>query len=114
MITQTFSSLKSFAKRATVWFVSMVMVLGLVQPAVLAAPASAATDVDQSIDAVSLEQKRAQRRAMQSEASEAANTEGEADSFGEVLTEKLNLDEIVEENEIVEEAQEALNIGSKR
>jgi hypothetical protein len=57
----------------------------------------------------SLEQKRAERREIQSKASEAANTEESADSVGKALGKKLNLNKIVEENEIVGGVKQALD-----
>ncbi len=60
----------------------------------------------------SLEQKRAERRAMNSQAAQAANDEEAADSLSEVLNKKLNLDEITEENVIVDDARDALDLDA--
>ncbi len=100
--------------------VGVVMFLGLMQPAAQAMPAIPAIimpDTEPTISAESLEQKRAERRELQSKASEAANTEEKADSadsIGETLSEKLNLDEIVEENEIVDGVKEVLDPKASR
>ncbi len=106
-----FRSLRAAAKRLALLLVSMVLFLGLAQTAAYAVSGSAAPSGIPDSSGVSgdplkppspenLEQMRAQRRAFQSEASKAANTEEEASSGSEVLTKKLNLDEITEENEV--------------
>lgn len=106
-----FRSLRVVAKRLALLLVSTVLFFGLAQTAVYAIAGSAAPSSIPDPSGVSgdplkppspesLEQMRAQRRAFQSEASKAANSEEKASSGSEVLTEKLNLDEITEENEI--------------
>ncbi|WP_141242225.1 hypothetical protein [Leptolyngbya sp. BC1307] len=101
------------AKRLALLIVGAVMFLGLFQTAVYAAPvaepSSASGDPLQPPSPESLERMRAQRREFQSKASRAANDEKKADSGSEVLTEKLNLDEIVEENKIVEGIRKSLD-----
>ncbi len=92
---------KGIAQRFSLCLAGVALLLGLVQPAVQAASVDMQTDVNPSMSTESIEQKRADRREIQSKASEAANTEESVDSVGEALGEKLNLNEIVEENEIV-------------
>ncbi|EDX85591.1 hypothetical protein S7335_3292 [Synechococcus sp. PCC 7335] len=75
------------------------------QPAAKAAPLI--SDESTQVSAPDeLEAMRAQRRAAQSKASMEANDEVQADSLGEVLNEKLNLEEIAEENVAVDNAPE--------
>jgi type IV secretory pathway VirB6-like protein len=99
----------AIAKKLALYLVGAVLFLGLVQPAVQAAPADMQTSPNPSMSAESLEQKRADRREIQSRASEAADTEESANSVGEVLKEKLNLNEIVEDNEIVDGMKQVLD-----
>ncbi len=103
------SSFKRIVKQVALCLVGVVLLLGLMQPVVLAASVDMQTDVNPSMSSESLEQKRAERREIQSKASEAANTEESVDSVGEALGDKLNLTEIVEENEIVGGVKKALD-----
>ena len=100
------SSFRMIAKRLVLLIVGAVMFLGLSQTAVYAAPVAEPSNVSgdplQPPSPESLDKMRAKRREFQSKASRAANDEEKADSGREVITKKLNLDEIVEENEIVE------------
>lgn len=78
------------------------MCLSLLQPAARAASvqimANTGGTAVESVGSESLSELRAERRKEQSEASKAANTEDEASSFKEAIDEKLNLEEIVEDN----------------
>ncbi len=106
-------SFRVVAKRLALLIVGAVMFLGLFQTAVYAAPVAEPSNVSgdplQPPSPESLERMRAQRREFQSKASRAANDEEKADSGSDVLNEKLNLDEIVEENEIVEGIRKSLD-----
>lgn len=106
---QFFLFVQAAVKQITICLVGVVMLLGLMQPAAQAMPALIMPDGEPTLSAESLDQKRAERREIQSKASEAANTEEKADSIKETLTEKLNLDEIVEENEIVDGVKKAID-----
>ena len=83
-------SLQKAAKKLVLLVVSAVMFLGLLQPAVQATPIPTEQSTTQEISPDELAQKRAERRAKQSRASQLADTEAETD--------KLNLEEIAEEN----------------
>ena len=109
LTNDVWAKVKAIAQKITLCLIVAVMFFGLVQPAVQAKTQQA--EESPSVSTQDLEQKRAQRREIQSRASEAANTEESADSVGEALGEKLNLNEIVEENEIVDEAKQALGSG---
>ncbi len=109
MYSRLFLSLQTAIKRLVLFSIGAVLFLGLMQPMAQAAPSSA--DVP-TLSTESLEQKRAERRAAQSEASKAANSEEEADSIGEVFADKLNLEEIVEENVIVNDDFDVLDADS--
>ncbi|MGI8936132.1 MAG: hypothetical protein ACR2FS_18870 [Phormidesmis sp.] len=106
-------SFRMVAKRLVLLIVGAVMFLGLFQTPVHAAPSSEPSNVSgdplQPPSPETLDRMRAQRREFQSKASRAANDEKKADSGSEVLTEKLNLDEIVEENKIVEGIRKSLD-----
>lgn len=91
-------SLQQIAKKLALLVVSAVMFLGLLQPAVQASPIPTEQSTTQEISPEELAQKRAERRAKQSRASQLADTEVKASSLGEVLESKLNLEEIAEEN----------------
>jgi hypothetical protein len=106
-VAELFRAMNAIAQKITLCLLVAAMFFGLMQPAVQAGIQQA--DESPSVSAESLEQKRAQRREIQSRASEAANTEESADSVGEALGEKLNLNQIVEENEIVDEVKQALD-----
>ena len=93
-------SLQQIAKKLALLMVSAVMFLGLLQPAVQASPIPTEQSTTQAISPEELAQKRAERRAKQSRASQLADTEVKANSLGEVLEDKLNLEEIAEENVI--------------
>lgn len=90
MKTRVLLSLQTIAKKLVLVLVGAVMFLGLAQSAVHATPIPASQSTTQEISPEVLAQKRAERRAEQSRASEAANTEAKED--------KLNLEEIAEEN----------------
>lgn len=123
------SSLKAIAKRMMVLLVSAALFLGLTQTAALAQSVAAAsnpallalaassrfaaeansTAPAEDISDAKLDKLREQRREWQSEASSASESaEPGANSVGEAVKDKLNLNEITEENEIVEEASKAL------
>lgn len=104
----------AIAKQIALCLVGVILFLGLMQPAVQAAQADMPSKANPSMSTEGLDQKRAQRREIQSQASEAANTEEPADSVGEALSEKLNLNEIVEENVIVDEVQQALGSDAEK
>ncbi len=90
MKTSMLLSLQRIAKKLALLIVSAVMFLGLLQPAVQASPIPADQATTQDISPEELAQKRAERRAKQSRASQLADTESKSD--------KLNLEEIAEEN----------------
>lgn len=96
------TSFRRMAKRFVLVVVGAALLFGMLQPVAIAANPRNATDVEKTISADELSEKRAQRRAQQSQASKAADTEIEADSLGEVLSEKLNLEEIAEDNVLVD------------
>lgn len=112
MITQVSAYFRQAVRRLCIIAVGFVLFFGLMQPAVQAAPEVSSQNAEK-VSSADLEQKKAERRAMQSQASRAADTEEEADSIGEVINDKLNLDEIVEENVIVDEARDALDVDDK-
>lgn len=109
MNQRIFLFIQAAVKQVAIALVGVVMFLGLMQPAAQAVPALIMPDTEPTLSAESLEQKRAERRELQSKASEAAKAEEEANSASETLTEKLNLNEIVEENEIVDGVKKAIN-----
>ena len=109
---------RKFATRAVSLLIGMTLFLGL-QLAVEAAPADTpGGNPEKTITGESVDQLRAERRAMNSQAARAAIDEekgsGKADSLGKVINEKLNLDEIVEENVIVDDARDALDLDAPR
>ena len=85
-------SLQKTVKKLALLVVSAAMFLGLLQPAVQASPIPTEQSTTQEISPDELAQKRAERRAKQSRASQLADTEAKED--------KLNLEEIAEENVI--------------
>ncbi|MBD2110512.1 MULTISPECIES: hypothetical protein [Cyanophyceae] len=116
-------SLKMIAKRLTVLFVTVVALFGFSQTAALASPtpsslvALAASSrfaaqaeseaLKTTIPEEKLSEMREQRREWQNKAATTAAAAAEAgkkpkSSAGELIKDKLNLDEITEENEIVE------------
>ncbi|MGB3139093.1 MAG: hypothetical protein WBG38_10825 [Nodosilinea sp.] len=119
-----YASLKAAAKRFVVLTISIMVLFSLSQTTALAATATnqgtgvsllalapssrlatQATPAGEEpvISEAKLDSMRENRRQWQSEASAVADTTEEAPaSIGEVIKDKLNLDEIVEENEIVE------------
>ncbi|PSR17653.1 hypothetical protein C8255_11515 [filamentous cyanobacterium CCP3] len=128
MVNRTFdASLKAIAKRLSVMLVSVIVLFGFSQTAALAnstmpdlganssalialaassrfAAEAAFEGEEPEISESRLEEMREQRRQWQSEASAKANTEIESEgSVGEVVKDKLNLEEITEENEIVDD-----------
>ena len=98
MKTRALLPLQKAVQKLALLLVSAVMFLGLIQPAVQATPIPTSQSTTQEISPDELSQKRANRRAQQSRASQAADTEVKANSLGEVLEDKLNLEEIAEEN----------------
>lgn len=98
MKTRVLLSIQKAAKKLALLLVGTVLFLGLAQPAVQASPIPTSQSTTQEISPDELAQKRAERRAEQSRASQLADTEVKANSLGEVLEEKLNLEEIAEEN----------------
>ncbi len=102
---------QNFATRAVSLLIGMALFFGL-QLAVEAAPADMTGNPEKTMTGESVEQLRAGRRAMNSQAARAANDEEKADSLGEVLNEKLNLEEITKENVIVDDARDALDLDA--
>ena len=94
-------------KRLLLAAIVMVMVIGLLQPLALARPT--ATDADTPMTQESLAQKKQERREWQQKASASRDAEGDVDSVEEVVDDRLNLDEIVEENQIIEGVQDLLD-----
>jgi len=112
MFNRVFVSIRSVAKHFVLLSIATVLLLGLLQPAAHAATADVTADPSAQMDSSeSLEGMRARRRAEQSEASKAANTEVKADSLGEVFGEKLNLEEISEKNVTADDARKTLDIN---
>lgn len=128
MADRTFyASLRAIAKRLSVLLVSVMVLFGFSQTAALANSTTPELELNSSalialaassrfaaeaafageepkISESRLEEMREQRRKWQSEVSANADTEIEAKgSVGEKVKEKLNLEEIVEENEIVDD-----------
>lgn len=103
------------AMRAVSLLIGIALFLGL-QLAVEAAPADMTGNPEKTMTGESIDQLRAERRAINSQAARAASDEEKgsekADSLGEVINEKLNLNEIVEENVIVDDARDALNLDA--
>ena len=97
-MSHLFTSFRAIAKQFVLFSVCAAMLFGLAQPAAIAVNPRDAINVDEPMSAAELSEKRAERRAQQSQASQAANTEIEADSLGEVFEDKLNLEEIAEDN----------------
>lgn len=91
-------SIQKAVQKLTLVIAGAVMLLGLMQPALQAAPIPAEQSTTQEISPDELAQKRAERRAKQSRASQLADTEVKANSLTDVLEDKLNLEEIAEEN----------------
>ncbi len=109
MINRVLVSIRSIAKHFVLLSIATVLLLGLLQPTAYAATADATVDSSIQMESSgSLEDMRAKRRAEQSQASKAANTDVKANSLGEALNEKLNLEEISEENVIVDDVREAI------
>lgn len=102
MILRTADYLKQAFSLLTLVLLGAMLCIGLLQPAAHAAPAltNEATTAEQAPETLS--EKRAERRQIQSQASRAADLETEADSFEDVIKDKLNLDEIVEENVLLD------------
>lgn len=102
METHLFRSLKAIVKRATVLVVSLVLLLSFTQTMVLAAPPSgskpaAETSATETMPSDNIDALKEQRREWQSKASASRSAqEDEPSSLGEVLKERLNLDEIKE------------------
>jgi hypothetical protein len=128
MADRTFyASLKAIAKRLSVLLVSVMVVFGFSQTAALAnsttpglepgsnslialaassrfAAEAAFEGEEAKISESRLEKMRERRRQWQSEVSANADTENESEpSLGEAVKDKLNLEEITQENEIVDD-----------
>ena len=95
MVARVFLTLRTVTRRIVLLLLSAVLVLGFAQTSVQAAPEA---DPEPTMTPEELAQKRAERREFQSEASKASINEEKADSIGEVFADKLNLEEIAEEN----------------
>lgn len=104
MKTSVFLSLQKITKKLALLVAGAVMFLGLMQPAVQASPIPTEQSTTQAISPEELARKRAERRAKQSRASQLADTEVQANSLSEVLENKLNLEEIAEENVITNDS----------
>ncbi|MGB7250095.1 MAG: hypothetical protein WBC73_14245 [Phormidesmis sp.] len=102
-----FIFLQSIAKRITFVFIATILCLGLMQTSLQAAPLIK-TEATETMSQESLSQMRAARREEQSKASQAANTEKESSSIGE----KLNLEEIAEENPLTGNASKTPELNS--
>lgn len=102
METHLFHLLKTMVKRLTVLVVSLVLLLSFTPTMVLAAPASgskpaAETSATETMPSDNIDELKEQRREWQSKASASRSAqEDEPSSLGEVLKERLNLDEITE------------------
>ncbi len=117
MIARIVSAVQFAAKRFLTVALGVILFTGLMQhPPAVAASLTTESEMaaTQASDNETLDELRAQRREIQSKASRAADTEDKADSFKEVIDDKLNLDEIVEENVIVEDARDAIEDIGKR
>jgi TolA-binding protein len=107
MITAGIRSLKALTKQLAALLVSLMIVLGLTQTAVFAASSpmkanstelsGATPGITEPVSQEKVSEMQEQRREWQNEVSSARQTKtDEPSSFGEVLKEKLNLDEITE------------------
>ena len=108
MILHMVTSLRKTIKQLALVLVSTFVCLGLMQTDLQAAPlkgSNSTLDLEKTeqVSPDSLSEKRAERRQAQSEASKAANTEDKTDSVGEVFADKLNLEEIAEDNVLLGE-----------
>ncbi|MGF1523271.1 MAG: hypothetical protein ACFBSF_13225 [Leptolyngbyaceae cyanobacterium] len=108
MVTGIFVSLQKIFRQLTLTLLSVILCLGLLPTTAQSMPLAETGYMD-TISPERLSQMKAQRRKTQSEASQAAKTKAESSlldednaSLGEMLIEKLNLDEITEENVLVE------------
>ncbi|MEM8506099.1 MAG: hypothetical protein AAF716_23485 [Cyanobacteria bacterium P01_D01_bin.1] len=120
MASRMVTALRKMTGRMAIALVGMFLCLGLIPTPIQAAPFESASTIDVDTTAVSsdalspekLSQKRAERRQAQSQASAAANTENE-----ESATDKLNLEEIVEDNVLLgnepEPSTDAVNMPSR-
>ncbi|MGB3292886.1 MAG: hypothetical protein WBB01_07870 [Phormidesmis sp.] len=106
MLARVFLTLRTVTQRLVVLLVSAALFIGFAQTSVQAAPEA---DPVPTISPEELAQKRAQRREFQSEASKASDQEVKADSLGEVFADKLNLEEIADENEIVKDIRKGIS-----
>ncbi|MBD2256759.1 hypothetical protein [Pseudanabaena sp. FACHB-2040] len=130
-IHKFFFSLKATAKRLAVLLMGVIVLFGFSQTAALANSTPPRTESasnvlvalaassrfasqaelknqEPTVSESRLDEMREQRREWQSEVSAAAETKSDmkkesGDSVGETIKNKLNLEEITEENEIVEE-----------
>lgn len=123
MISRTVTSLRKMTQHIAIALVGVFLCLGLMPTPILAAPfEGVANTLDtektevESPDALSpesLSEKRAERRQIQSQASAAANTDSEEES----VADKLNLEEIVEDNVLLgnepEPSTDAANMPSR-
>lgn len=102
MISRIVTSLRSLTRQLLLVLVGAFMCLSLLQPTAQAASVQNVADTADTTlggtSSESLSELRAERRQAQSQASKAANTEDKTDSFKEAIDDKLNLDEIVEDN----------------
>ncbi len=103
MISQVFHSLQTLIKRLTILALSVVMFLSFMQTATVAAPRhdaepGIAPGINQPVAGKDIDELRRQRNEWQSQASALhdRNNNDEDKSLGEVVKDKLNLDEITE------------------
>ena len=111
MVARVFLTLRTVTRRLVLLLLSAVLVLGFAQTSVQAAPEA---DPEPTITPEELAQKRAERREFQSEASKASINEEKADSIGEVFADKLNLEEIAEENVLAKDNRKGADRTSVR
>lgn len=109
MTTHVFHLLKAIVKRLVVLLVSVVMLLGITQTAVLASSAPTETvgipSVTKSISAENDSETREERREWQSKASNVDGRKNEPETLGE----KLNVEEITKGFEPEREAEKRTN-----
>ena len=101
------SGLFRSVKRLLIVLMAAVMVLGVAQPLALARPT--ATDADTPMTQEAFAKKKQERREWQRKASASREVENDVDSVEDVVDDRLNLDQIVEENQIIEGIQELLD-----
>ncbi len=108
MLARVFLTLRTVTRRLVLLLISAALIVGFAQTSVQAAPEA---DPVQTMSPEELEQKRAERREFQSEASKASVDEEKADSVGEVFADKLNLEEIVKDNVLTKDTDQVMNPG---